>query len=310
MLTEYALVPDIFDSTCYSNPDLCGIYLQSLKEPLLQEALVRDLRSGEWGAYISRNLQNLHIKTKEIYTKLSIQNRLRPFNPSLNSAPATYHDWCLESLASHQVESLTGIITSSSLINSFQNDSAVASIEQLSAAPWWQNRSPSMRLCRNTSNYLVSLKLILGHANSFMFIDPHLDPSQRRYKDFNQLLQSIQRTVCTPQIEIHRVCYVGSGPARQIISNTDWEQAFRSSLPSSLFSAKISVEIFIWDDFHDRYLITDIVGISMPNGFDTSNNPRDITTWTRLGRKERDDIQREFDPSSNRHTLRHRFKLI
>jgi hypothetical protein len=61
--------------------------------------------------------------------------------------------------------------------------------------------------------------------------------------------------------------------------------------------------------FHDRYLITNLVGILIPNGFDVTNNPRDVTTWSRIGRKERDDIQREFDPASNRHRLRHRFTL-
>ena len=47
----------------------------------------------------------------------------------------------------------------------------------------------------------------------------------------------------------------------------------------------------------------------MGNGFDTSRNPRDITTWNRLGRAQHDDIQREFDPASQRHTLRHRFRV-
>ena len=32
-------------------------------------------------------------------------------------------------------------------------------------------------------------------------------------------------------------------------------------------------------------------------------------SWSRVGRKDRDDIQREFDPACNRHTLRHRFSV-
>jgi hypothetical protein len=71
----------------------------------------------------------------------------------------------------------------------------------------------------------------------------------------------------------------------------------------------LSVEVFIWDNFHDRYLITDLIGISAPNGFDTTTNPRDMTTWTRLSRRDRDDVQREHDPACNRHTLRHQFRI-
>jgi|GEM_PF-5573847 len=46
MLVEYALVPDVLDSTCYSSPELCEASLQILKPILLEEAPVRDLRGG------------------------------------------------------------------------------------------------------------------------------------------------------------------------------------------------------------------------------------------------------------------------
>jgi hypothetical protein len=78
---------------------------------------------------------------------------------------------------------------------------------------------------------------------------------------------------------------------------------------NDLASAGIQVEIFIWDDHHDRYLITDLIGIGMENGFDTTTDPNAITTWMRLSRATRDDIQREFDPACVRHALRHRFSV-
>ena len=110
-------------------------------------------------------------------------------------------------------------------------------------------------------------------------------------------------------IEIHRVCYKGSGPNRTILKVNELERDFRRELDSALRSAGIQVDVFIWDDFHDRYLISNLVGISLPNGFDTSHNPKDITTWTRLGRRERDDVQREFEEASGRHKLHGRFSI-
>lgn len=41
--------------------------------------------------------------------------------------------------------------------------------------------------------------------------------------------------------------------------------------------------------------------------FISSKSLSATTKWARLGRTDRDDAQREFDPASNRHTLRHRF---
>jgi len=80
-------------------------------------------------------------------------------------------------------------------------------------------------------------------------------------------------------------------------------------MATDLSGAGLEVEVFIWDDFHDRYIITDLIGIGLQNGLDTTADANAVTTWNRLGRPERDDIQREFDPASIRHSLRGRFKL-
>jgi hypothetical protein len=61
--------------------------------------------------------------------------------------------------------------------------------------------------------------------------------------------------------------------------------------------ANAGAGLSVWDEVHDRYLITDLVGISLPYGFGTTKAPNAQTTWTRLGRDDRDSVQREFDPS-------------
>jgi len=88
-----------------------------------------------------------------------------------------------------------------------------------------------------------------------------------------------------------------------------WEGLFTTSLKPRLSRLSVRVDVLIWDDFHDRYLISDLMGISVPNGFDIDSSVNNLTTWTRLGRDTRDDVQREFDPASSRHALRHRFTL-
>ncbi len=65
----------------------------------------------------------------------------------------------------------------------------------------------------------------------------------------------------------------------------------------------------IWPDFHDRFLVTDLVGLSMSNGFDASNARGATITVTRLSRKDRDDVQKEFDPASNRLGQPRRFRI-
>jgi hypothetical protein len=62
-------------------------------------------------------------------------------------------------------------------------------------------------------------------------------------------------------------------------------------------------EVHVWDDFHDRYLVTNLIGLSLPNGFDTSSAAGSTTTWTRLSEADRADVEREFDPGVGRHKV-------
>jgi len=165
---------------------------------------------------------------------------------------------------------------------------------------------------RNLAQYREHLDLILRCANSLQFVDPHLDPVKNQYREFGTLLACAGRRKPTPMIEIHRVCYEGSGSGCSFPMRGDpqyFERRFRSELEAPLRAAGLQAQVFVWDDFHDRYLISNLIGIKLSNGFDTTSNPRDETTWARLWRANQDDIQREFDEASGRHALRWRFTI-
>lgn len=313
MLAEYALIPDIFIEACYSSPELCRHLIGSLKEPILNEALVRNLREGNWYRHVTGADITLSPMAKELLTKLVKQNRLRKAVSALSDAPDSYDAWCNEAIASHGMYSdypLTGIIASRDLKSSFKDNPLVESIERLSSAIWWIQRSPSLRLRRQTDDYIKHLRLILNHANSLMFIDPHIDPTRTSYVEFIKLFQAIEKRDIPPLIEIHRRCCEESGPNKRTVLKDEWERRFGGQFKQALNAVGLSAEIFIWDDLHDRHLITDLIGIQLQYGFDISTrNPDQITTWGRLGRNDRDGIQREFDKTSTEHTLQYTFKI-
>ncbi|GIW56558.1 MAG: hypothetical protein KatS3mg082_2962 [Nitrospiraceae bacterium] len=313
LLRDYAITPDVFDTMSYSSQELCAVHLSHLKEVLLNEGLVRDLRAGEWSRLFADDARSWHPRGKELLKKLAQQNRLVGFQPHRPSSPSNDIEWCEEALGTHGVLAFTGgIIVTESVKTAFPGNALVARIDRLASASWWAARASSVRLRRDMRDYLDQLAPVLRCSNSLIFIDPHLDPSLNRYGQFGQLLWAAGGRTPAPTIEIHRVCFEGSGPNRTFPMSSDsayFETRFRRALQTILSSAGLRAEVFIWDDFHDRYLISDLIGISLPNGFDTTTDPNSVTTWTRLGRKDRDDVQREFDPASGRHTLRHRFTI-
>lgn len=275
----------------------------------LEEALIRNLHLGAWLHVFRKNDRPWHRRALELLRKLVKQNRLRLAEEALPTFPTNDADWCREALASHQIDPMTGIISTAPVVDEVGINPVVGRIDRLGSAACWTCRSTSTRLARCLAAYQDHLRLIMSSANSVMLIDPHLDPTQLRYTDVLSMLLLAKGRRIKPLIEIHRVMYVGSGRDRQLIESVEWEDRFRNSWQTDLAAARLQVEVFIWDDHHDRYLITDLIGIEMGNGYDTTTNERDITTWSRISRKDRDDIQREFHPASNRHALRHRFTV-
>ncbi|GIW53109.1 MAG: hypothetical protein KatS3mg082_2939 [Nitrospiraceae bacterium] len=313
LLRDYAITPDVFDETSYPHPAACDAELRNLKDVLLNEGLVRDLRQGEWSRVFADDARPWHRRAKELLKKLVQQHRLVRFEAHLAGSPSDDVEWCREALGTHGVRPFTGgIIVTESVKAAFPSEALVARIDRLSGAQWWVTRASSVTLRRDMREYRIQLDPVLRCANSLMFIDPHLDPAKPKYADFVQLLEAAGSRSPAPLIEIHRACYEGSGPSRTFPMRDDpsyFERRFRNALEVRIRAAGLRVEVFVWDDFHDRYLISDLVGISLPNGFDTTTDPKSITRWTRLSRQDRDDVQREFDPASGRYNLRHRFGI-
>jgi hypothetical protein len=312
MLDEYVLVPDIFDPAAYSNAVLIDHLLPHLREPLMQEALVRDLDGGGWSSYCMANAGNLHKYCKEFVRKLDQSNRLSKRPKAGQGNLNTALEWCHEGVCSaNALPPLSGIIAAQATKQdaSFITQQQVASIEKLTAATWWrqQGRSPSITLDRKTPDYLAALQRTLAQANSLMFIDPYLDPSIGGYGQFHQLLAPLAQRNPKPKIELHRSFNKGL-PQGTLPDKAFWESAF-AGLSAQLKALRLTAEVFIWSEFHDRHLVADVIGITASAGFDVTARPDDTTTWSRMGRNSKDVIQRQFDPAARPASLRWRFSI-
>lgn len=302
MFSEYALLPCIFDRNHFKDEKIGNLHLKNLKDILLhEESLVRDLYNGKWSQFIN-NIGSKSPCTKSLLESLSKSHRLHRVKAAKAHNPENYIDWCNEALSSHKENALDGIIASSETIKIFQTETLIASVEKLDKADWWKNRSHSVGLKRKTDAYLKYLKRLLNYANSIIFIDPYLDVCKREYGEFSKILEAINRIDDPPTIEIH-ICHLSS------ISTREYEQDFCQCLTSVIQSQKLSVEVFIWDKFHDRYIISNLGGIQSGHSFGVSDHPSETTTWTRISRTRRDELQKEFSRNSNLHKLQHHFVL-
>ena len=218
LLSEYALTPDVFDTECYPHAEVCTARLEQLKDVLLEEALLRNLHNGDWLDVFKTSDRQWHRRGLEILKKLIKYNRLRLTSSELPGVPECDAEWCQEALASHRNTPLTGVLSTSNVFEQVPADPFLGRIDRLGSYPGWTNRGTSVRLLRTLQDYKEQLWLVLGNANSVMFIDPHLDPSRHGYTDVLPLLLLASAANSVPKIEIHRVVYVGSGRNRQLIA--------------------------------------------------------------------------------------------
>jgi hypothetical protein len=315
MLCEIAITPSVFYKSSYSCAELCDAEMRGIWDALLEWTLTRNLRAGDWCRELNANRSQMPYRSQKLVKQLAIKNRLTFAPPAIGKTPSEPEEWCREALASHESNALAGVLVCPAVKQAFRNEQLVASIANRWSSDWWRTHifqaGPNgPRIARTIESYLTHLDKVLRFSSHLMFLDPHLDPTRFGYRDFLKILKHAARSNGRqPRIEIHRVCYEGSGRHRSVIPNNEWERRFRNKLDSELRSVHLSAEVFIWSDGHDRHLISNLIGLHLGNGFDVNSDPNAKVTWTRLSSLDRDQIQREYDPAVNGSRLNHRFSI-
>jgi hypothetical protein len=296
LMAEYALTPGIFDGNTFpeaTRDELIYSSFALLREIFNNEGLVRNLYGGAWKDLFRDGNRNWHFKGKELLRKLIEQNRLIIAPQVLASFPTTEKEWCEEALASPQPMELGGIVTTDEIAAQYpRTHQQIAAINRLPSAHWWSKRESTVRVTRTAASYIDHLRPLLMSANLLSFIDPHIDPRKSHYRDFSRLIQEATHRCPLPLIQIHRA--IGEG-------RTDWKAVFDAVLGPIVRATGVRIELYIWDEMHDRYMISDIVGISMLNGFDTTRRTDSMgrTTWNRMSRAARDEVLRDYDDAAH-----------
>jgi hypothetical protein len=299
-------MPDVFEPAVGCTGDAHDACIAQLADLLLNDGVVRDLRRGEWRQSVLSNIARCTPAGRQLFEALVNANRLREIEPTPLRPATTPEEWLWEARRSEELglhdRRLQAALAMPELAEQ-EADAFVVSIHRLHAAPWWKSRSCSLRLDRQTNDYVLHLRPVLRHSNSAMFIDPNIDPQKPSYSEFHQILTASIHTEGKPDlIEIHRSCKDSAGKTlqEQYPSRNDWIDRF-ADLGRLLHASNLRGKVFIWEDFHDRYLISNLIGLSIPHGFDICTDRAKYplkTTWSRLSRKDADEIRSDFDAAN------------
>lgn len=307
LFSDLAIIPDVFHLTSYDSPKVHDLCISSIEKLILTGSVIRDLHSGKWREFINSRLGISSLRAQKFIKQILAERAYVADAISKGTLVEPAH-WCVEALESHKADALSGIIASEPVASKHRSNPIVGSVEKLSEIPWWLAfEKGDETIPRNTSEYLRCFKQIFDHANSLMFIDRFLDPESGEHREFPKLLDYCANRKQSPgtRIEIHRV--VLRGTRRENVGRDVWEADFNRWLKP--YASKLRIEVFFWDDFHARFLNSNLVGVHVDQGFTISGDRRSTNYLQRVPREKSMEIDKEFNPDFKWHDFKYKFSI-
>ena len=302
MLYEYAMTPDLFDSNFLNTNDPNGIILVEILRGLAQYGLLANLNRGSWIRHVEVRANTLSPALKDkILSCLKIlndRNRLVKHPKSMMGNPRTGCDWLKLALVSHNRIPFHAIILSQALIDNCKCECSefVEYSASLDSSQWINCKKRTLTLTKTSAKYCFYLAPLLRYARKLALVDPYLK-CVKRYTDTisicSKLLGNRGHGRLNCQIEIHTLAD-NQNPHRCI---DDCLAEWKKKLQFLADKAQHEFRVFLWENkpesesMHDRFILTDQCGFSIPGGLDC-RNPSDpnSTDWSLLdedARKQR-----------------------
>ncbi|WP_338680443.1 hypothetical protein OPV09_02655 [Janthinobacterium sp. TB1-E2] len=314
MLHEFAVSPDIFLASAFDVKTDLGEFipaethghlaLTSLLKGIERFGVIRNLSGGMWWGVLDGREDGLHPRSREVLKKLKSNGRVVHAPARMAGSPAAEKEWLAEAVASHGAEpkitQFFGTDEFCASLNAADHKNLPAGISKIPYCLPFSGGGCSIKVKRDIDAYIEVLRPLIKYSRSLMFIDPYLDLAAPNYKDFVTLLETIAAINPDAEVELHR--QIKPAPREPMRTASDWKQSFHQVIAANAALNKLSISVFVWDEFHDRYLVSNLMGISVPYGFDTTSKD-EATRWSMLSTQDANDVREEFtegDPHDRR----------
>jgi hypothetical protein len=184
-------------------------------------------------------------------------------------------------------------------------DAFIEFSSSLDSPQWDGRRRRTQTLTKSEADYRAGLAPVLRHAKSLALIDPWLNSHESRYFDTITVCSNVMgqrgHTRLQGRIHIHAE-FRKQRPYGRSISDyfSAWEQKLRPLIATDRHRFKV----FLWESLpgsesmHDRFILTDQCGISVPGGLDCRRHSHaNSTDWSLLDEDARRRRLQDYDPA-------------
>lgn len=314
MLYEFAMTPDLFEASVANTDSSGGIILVELLRGIAENGLLANLNKDRWLRHVTEQRATTlsPILRSKVLLCLSIlhdRHRLVRHPKCIAGDPSSDTEWLNLAFESHARIPFHAIVLSQSLIESCSRecDAFVEFFGSLDSVQWNGRRKRTLSLTKSDTNYRAGLTPILRHAKSLALIDPWLNSHESRYFDTVAICSTVlgQRGHARlhGRIDIHAEAGKQKPEGQSLVDYlTTWEQRLRPLITADGHRFRV----FLWESLpgsesmHDRFILTDQCGISVPGGLDCRSHSRpNSTDWNLLDEDVRLRRWNDYDPPAS-----------
>ncbi|WP_163853435.1 MIT C-terminal domain-containing protein [Paenibacillus elgii] len=314
MLYEFALTPDLFDTSTIDNDRANYFIMRTLLSEISKNGLIANLENDLWIKNVEVRLKALSQQSRmnllPIMKTLKDRKRIVSYSSELKSEPADDLEWLKVALKLNPKEAFHGIVMGPNIaMGEITPEPCLVGFDKVLDSDLWNCRKTSFDVGQNEVEYCNFLKPILKHAKSLSIIDPYLSTEQRFFDTVKICLLNLSNKNVRVNLHAERREIRGLSEAQSAARTIlDWEQKIKALRLPNDFGR---VNLFLWKPrwrgqrFHDRAIITDQCGIGIEGGLDVYETTRRLTKTT-FNLLDSDVIVRrlrDVDPASGVYTL-------
>ncbi len=312
MLYEFAMTPDLFDASVQNANGTAGVILVELLKGIAENGLLANLHKDRWLRHvindrISTLSPDLKDKVQTCLSVLHDRHRLVRHPRCMNGDPGTDVDWLMLALDSHSRIPFHAIFLSQMIREECGQvcDAFVEFLGALDSPQWDGRRRRTLTLTKTDAKYRAALTPILRYAKSLTLVDPYLSSQVSRYFDTVTICSNVMgqrgHARLKGRIHIHAELKHQKPEGKEIGDYLDdWEQKLRPLIEADGHRFRV----FLWESLsgqekmHDRFILTDQCGISVPGGLDCRiHSHANSTDWNLLDEETRRRRLEDYDPA-------------
>jgi hypothetical protein len=271
LFEEVGLLPEVFDVENYESLSDQQKTLHALLGRLRIATLLRVVEEEKWKEEVEKRCKTSLLVREVLETLLKRDRVVREHtNRGLD-----FRDWRSSFAESHKVRALRALISDDLSGSDPSFKPQITNISKIITEEWWTDPTLSAEVSGAEESFLAAIRLPLHRAARIEIVDPFLLPTTDRSKRLLELIT--KETVLNPRLSAFKIhssfkALDSHADGPHIHEERIWRYHFET-LSQLLANNDRSARVFIWDhfdlpdNFHDRYLLTELGSCSIGRGF-------------------------------------------